>query len=82
MNALKKDLQELEVEMGDYTLNIDYSLLQSIGWLQQIPRQLTPEVEEICNEIHPKPYSWAFWGGGVCHRRIQGIGSQMDRKHG
>lgn len=34
---------------------IDYSKLQSIPWLQQVPRTLTPEVEKVLNDrvAHP-----------------------------
>ncbi|MDA3901444.1 MAG: hypothetical protein PF637_13115 [Spirochaetes bacterium] len=63
--SLSEKLSEIENNRESYVLEFDYSRLQSLEWLQQNPRELTPEVEEICNEIHPKPYSWVFWGGGV-----------------
>ncbi len=43
---------------------VDYSKLQSISWLQQVPRTLTPEVEKILDGIHGKPAFFVFWGGG------------------
>ena len=44
---------------------IDYSKLQSIPWLQQVPRTLTPEVEKVLNDIRGKPAFFVFWGGGA-----------------
>ncbi len=43
---------------------VDYSKLNALGWLQQVPRVLTPEVEKICDEISGKPAFFVFWGGG------------------
>jgi len=42
----------------------DYSKLQSIDWLRQVPRTLTPDIEKIVDEISTKPAFFVFWGGG------------------
>lgn len=41
-----------------------YAKLQSLTWLQQVPRTLTPDIERICDEISGKPAFFVFWGGG------------------
>lgn len=43
---------------------VDYSKLNTLTWLQQVPRVLSPEVEKICDEISGKPAFFVFWGGG------------------
>lgn len=42
----------------------DYTKLQQLDWLRQVPRKLTPDIERICNEISGKPAFFVFWGGG------------------
>lgn len=42
----------------------NYTKLQSLDWLRQVPRKLTPDVERICDEISGKPAFFVFWGGG------------------
>lgn len=42
----------------------DYAKLQSLAWLQQVPRRLTPELERIFDQISGKPLFFVFWGGG------------------
>lgn len=43
---------------------MDYAKLKSLAWLHQVPRSLTPEIEQVCNEINGKPFFFVFWGGG------------------